>query len=154
MLVVLLTGSQWECTRTTIRGTKNVLLVQFNEVYDFEITAKPLDVNEAYGDEFTTSKTVRIQTNVDSISCRLQSELFSEPDPVTIGVLGTVVVMFVYWFSRRGASVAVESVWDVDAASNLTEVSDISEISIDDVQVEEEVVPEPVIYEEDVELVE
>jgi hypothetical protein len=125
--------------------------MRHNEVYDFEITAKPLDVNEAYGDEFTTSKTVRIQTNVDSISCRLQSELFSEPDPVTIGVLGTVVVMFVYWFSRRGASVAVESVWDVDAAFDIT---DVSEISIDDVQVEEEVVPEPVIYEEDVELIE
>ena len=36
MLMVLLAGSQWECTSTTTQGTKNVLLVQFNEVYDFE----------------------------------------------------------------------------------------------------------------------
>ena len=34
--MVLLAGSQWECTSTTTQGTKNVLLVQFNEVYDFE----------------------------------------------------------------------------------------------------------------------
>ena len=78
--------------------------MRHNEVYDFEITAKPLDMNEAYGDEFTTTHDVRIQTNVESITCRVQSELFSEPDPVTIGVLGSVVLMFVVWFSRRGAN--------------------------------------------------
>ena len=101
----------------------------------------------------TTSKIVRIQTNVDSIPCRLYSELFSEPEPITIGVLGSVVLMFVFWFSRRGAGVVAESMWDADAAFDYTDAPD-PEISIDDLQVEEEVVPEPVIYEEDVELVE
>ncbi len=127
--------------------------MRHNEVYDFEITAKPLDVEESYGKEFTTSKIVRIQTNVDSIPCRLFSELVSEPDPITIGVLGSVVLMFVFWFSRRGVGVAAESMWDADAAFDYTDAPD-SEISIEDIQVEEEVGPEPVIYEEDVELVE
>ena len=36
VLTVLLAGAQWKCTSNGIHGNKNVLLVQFNEVYDFK----------------------------------------------------------------------------------------------------------------------
>ncbi len=128
--------------------------MRHNEVYDFEITAKPLDMNEAYGDEFTTTHDVRIQTNVESITCRVQSELFSEPDPVTIGVLGAVVLMFVVWFSRRGANGQELDMWageelfdeSSDTSSSISEETETIEETIEEV-------PEPITYEE-VELVE
>ena len=123
--------------------------MRHNEVYDFQITAKPLDMNEAYGDEYTTTHTVRIQTNVESISCRIQSELFSEPDPVTIGVLGSLVLMFVFWFSRRGAVTEIEYV-----SEDLIDPEDGGELDIIENETnDEEELPEPVVYEE-VELVE
>ncbi|MAT48296.1 MAG: hypothetical protein CMA27_00520 [Euryarchaeota archaeon] len=126
--------------------------MRHNEVYDFEITAKPLDLNEAYGKEFTTVKTVRIQTNVDSITCRVQSELFSEPDPVTLGVLGSVVLMAVFWFSRRGGAV-VSGIEYVSDEEYLEETLGDDSEGIDTLEELVEEVPEPVIYEE-VELVE
>ena len=125
--------------------------MRHNEVYDFEITAKPLDINEAYGDEYTTTKTVRIQTNVDSIPCRIQSELLSEPDPITIGVLGSVVLMFVFWFSRRGVGGA--EIEYIDEEFPLDEESIGLHSEEDAVNEVEDDEPEPVLYEE-VELVE
>jgi len=124
--------------------------MRHNEVYDFEITAKPLDINEAYGDEYTTTKTVRIQTNVESIPCRIQSELFSEPDPVTIGVLGSVVLMFVFWFSRRGMGGSEIEYIDEELPLGDEPIASISEEGAPIDVVEEG--PEPVLYEE-VELV-
>jgi len=145
----LLTVSPFSEKNFTIR-IESPSCMRHNEVYDFEITAKPLDVKEAYGDEYTTSKTVRIQTNVESIPCRIQSELFSEPDPVTIGVLGSVVLMFVFWFSRRGINTGVEDsmeyteeLFDDTGNDNLT----LSEETTPMDENEEEL-PEPVIYEE------
>ena len=128
--------------------------MRHNEVYDFEITAKPLDLNEAYGSEYTTVKTVRIQTNVDSITCRIQSELFSEPDPVTLGVLGSVVLMAVFWFSRRGVNGQELDMWAGEELFD--ESSDVHPSISEEIETNEETieeVPEPVIYEE-VELVE
>ncbi|CAI8257232.1 MAG: Uncharacterised protein [Methanobacteriota archaeon] len=128
--------------------------MRHNEVYDFEITAKPLDLNEAYGSEYTTVKTVRIQTNVDNIPCRIQSELFSEPDPITLGVLGSVVLMAVFWFSRRGANGQELDMWDVE--ESFDESSDIQSSISEEIETNEETIediPEPIHYEE-VELVE
>jgi len=128
--------------------------MRHNEVYDFEITAKPLDMNEAFGDEFTTTKNVRIQTNVESIPCRIQSELFSEPDPVTIGVLGSIVLMFVVWFSRRGLGIGTDLVTESIGDEESYLESDSLEVNgeLDEEELEMDEVPEPVVYEE-VELV-
>ena len=127
--------------------------MRHNEVYDFEITAKPLDMNEAYGEEYTTKHDVRIQTNVESISCRVQSELFSEPDPVTIGVLGSVVLMFVVWFSRRGTNSGESDMWDSEEFDE-EEMVNISSIEESDSSEIEEENPEPEVIYEEVELVE
>ena len=127
--------------------------MRHNEVYDFEITAKPLDMNEAYGEEYTTKHDVRIQTNVESISCRVQSELFSEPDPVTIGVLGSVVLMFVVWFSRRGTNSRELEMWDSDEFDDEELVNISSTEGLDSSEMEEET-PEPEVIYEEVELVE
>ena len=127
--------------------------MRHNEVYDFEITAKPLDMNEAYGEEYTTKHNVRIQTNVESISCRVQSELFSEPDPVTIGVLGSVVLMFVVWFSRRGTNSGELEMWDSDEFDEEELVNISSTEGLESSEMEEET-PEPEVIYEEVELVE
>ncbi|RAH15661.1 MAG: hypothetical protein CMB56_002270 [Methanobacteriota archaeon] len=145
----LLTVSPFSEKNFTIR-VESPSCMRHNEIYDFEITAKPLDMNEAFGEEFTTTKSVRIQTNVESIPCRIQSELFSEPDPVTLGVLGSIILMTVVWFSRRGV-VSEPNYFDTDELENTEEES----IEINDLDVEEsemDDLPEPVVYEE-VELV-
>ena len=75
--------------------------------------------------------------------------MFSEPDPVTLGVLGSVVLMFVFWFSRRGAVTEIEYV-----PEELIDVGDEGDLDILELDSEvEEELPEPVVYEE-VELVE
>lgn len=119
-----------------------------NEVYEFTVSAKPLDTEESWGETYTTKKTVRVQTSVDDLRCRIQAELFYDPDPVTLGVLGAVAAMLIYAIARRRAKSGEEWLEEPSTAEVEPEVEEVPP------DVVSEDLPEPVRYVEDIEVVE